>query len=301
MMKKVVIWVVVVAVALLVVYRVIQRTGQRRSSSGIEEKGEAPVKVMIVGRFPIRDILSFTGDVKGKDQVNVYSEVPGRIRAYAVKEGEWIRKDGLIATVDRAITGLDFEPAKVRSPISGIVGRTFLDKGDAVAAQVPVALIVRMDEVEVTVNVVERDIPRVRTGQTAFVRVDAYPDTSFQGRVSTVSPVVDPTSRTAVASITISNKRGLLRPGMFARVDLVVQEQKDVLVVPADAVLGRAERYVFVVERGRAAKRALDLGIREKNRVQVTEGLNEGDTLIVVGQRVVEDGENVMIVGSELE
>ncbi len=295
-MRKAIIWIIVAAFVLLVGFRVVQRLGQRRASAVAEEKRKVPVKVMVVAKSPIRETISFTGDVKGEDQVNVYSEVPGRIREYAVREGQWIGKDGLIATVDRAITGLDFEAAKVRSPIAGIVGRTFLDKGDAVAPQVPVALVVRMDNVEVVVSVVERDIPKVKRGQTAEVRIDAQPDTAFEGRISTVSPVVDPISRTAVGRIKVANRLGLLRPGMFARVDLVVREVKEAVTIPADAVLGRAEYYVFVAEGGVATRRAVELGIREGARVEVTKGLGEGDSLIVVGQRVVEDGEELLVV-----
>jgi membrane fusion protein (multidrug efflux system) len=295
-MRKAVIWIIVAALVLLVGFRVVQRLGQRGASAVTEEKRKVPVKVMIVSKSPIREIISFTGDVKGEDQVNVYSEVPGRIREYAVREGQWIGKDGLIATVDRAITGLDFEPAKVRSPIAGVVGRTFLDKGDAVAPQVPVALVVRMNSVEVVVNVVERDIPKVKRGQTAEVRIDAQPDTVFEGSLGTVSPVVDPISRTAVGRIKVSNRLGLLRPGMFARVDLVVREVEEALTIPADAVLGRAEYYVFVVEGGLATRRPVELGIREGARAEITKGLSEGDTLIVVGQRVLEDGEELIVV-----
>lgn len=295
-MKKTVIWIIVAAFILLIGYRVVQRVGQRRASGLIEEKRSVPVRVMEVTRASIREILSFTGDIKGKEQVNVYSEVPGRIRSYAVREGQWVKKDGLLATVDRGITGLEFEPAKIRSPIGGIVGRIFLDIGDAVAPQVPVALVVRMNKVEVTINVVERDIPKVKTGLQASIKVDAYPDMSFEGKVTMMSPVVDPISRTSRAEITVDNRKGFLKPGMFARVDLVVREEKNTVVVPADAVLGRIERYAFVVEQGKAVRKPVSLGIRENNRVQVIEGLDASDTLVVVGQRVVDDGEEVTIV-----
>ena len=295
-MKKTVIWIIVAAFILLIGYRVVQRVGQRRASGLTEEKRRVPIRVMEVARGSMKEILSFTGDVKGKEQVNVYSEVPGRIRSYAVREGQSVKKNGLLATVDRAITGLEFEPAKIRSPIAGIVGRVFLDIGDAVTPQVPVALVVRMNTVEVTFSVVERDIPKVKTGLEASIKVDAHPDTIFQGKVTMVSPVVDPISRTSRAEITVDNRKGFLKPGMFARVDLTVREEKNTVVVPADAVLGRAERYVFLAEKGKAVRKSVSLGIRENNRVQVVEGLGAGDTLIVVGQRVVDDGEEVMII-----
>jgi len=295
-MRKLVIWIIVIAVVLLIGYRVVQRIGQRGASAVVEEERKVPVRAVEVTKSSINEVISFTGDIKGKDQVNVYSEVPGRIREYAVKEGQWIGKDGLLATVDRAITGLDFESAKVRSPISGIVGKIYLDKGDAVAPQVPVALVVRMDVVEVSVSVVEKDMPKVKEGQKAVIRLDAYPDTSFTGKVISVSPVVDPVSRTATAKISLGNRKGLLKPGMFTRVDLVVQEKKDAVVVPADAVLGRAENYVFVVEGGKASRKVVRLGVREKNSIEITDGLEAGDTLIIVGQRVVEDGEVVAVV-----
>jgi multidrug efflux pump subunit AcrA (membrane-fusion protein) len=111
-----------------------------------------------------------------------------------------------------------------------------------------------------------------------------------------MSPVVYPISRTSRAEITVDNRKGLLKPGMFARVELIVREEKSTVVVPADAILGRVGRYAFVVEQGKAVRKPVSLGIRENNRVQVIEGLGASDTLIVVGQRVVDDGEEVTIV-----
>ena len=142
----------------------------------------------------------------------------------------------------------------------------------------------------------ERYLPQVSIGQTARVRVDAYPGTVFDGTVTRISPVVEIETRTAPVEISIDNADHRLKPGMFAGVQLVLEQRENVLTVLQEAVIGREpDTYVFVVNDGVARVRNVALGLRENYRVEVREGLKAGDMVAVMGQERLRDGAAVSV------
>ena len=302
-MKKAIIWIVILAIVGFLGYEILTR-GKGEREVVAEGVKAVPVKVDVVKKGNIQEWLSFTGDIKAQDQILVYPKVAGKLIENRVQEGDRVKKGEVIAIVDRDITGLKFEPAEVTSPIGGIVGTVFLDKGSGVnppkpspSMGTPIALIVSMDKVKVKINIIERDLPRVKVGQKAEIRVDAYPGELFVGRLAKLSPVVDPLSRTAAAEISIRNPDHRLKPGFFARVRLLMAEHKDVLLIPRDCLLGRGEkRYVFVVNGGRAVRKDVKLGASQGDQVEVIAGLDEGETIVTIGQQMLKDGSEVKIV-----
>jgi len=256
-----------------------------------------PVEVVVVQEKQLREILKFTGDIEGKDQVQVYPKVTGKLIEYKVHEGEPIEKQDVIALIDRDVTGFKFEPAPVEAPISGIAAKNYLDQGDSVSPQTPIAVVADMDEVKVKIEIVEVDYPQVKLGQTAVLKVDAYPDKEFRGKLSKLSSLISIQTRTATAEITISNPGHLLVPGMFARISLLVGEHK-ALVVPRDAILrlpGTGVYYCFKVEGNQAKKALIELGIKENNDQEIKEGLKEGDLVILSGQGILQTGAAVEV------
>jgi multidrug efflux pump subunit AcrA (membrane-fusion protein) len=261
------------------------------------KEGGIPVEAARVQEKQLQEILKFTGDIEGKDQIQVYPKVPGKLIEYKVQEGEPIKKQDVIALIDRDVTGFKFEPAPVEAPISGIVAKTYLDRGDSVSPQVPIAVVADMDEVKVKIEITEVDYPKVKLGQTAEIKVDAYPNKEFEGKLSKLSTLIDPNTRTAQAEITIPNSEHLLVPGMFARISLFVGERKT-LVMSLDALLrmpGTGSYYCFKVENERAKKVFLKIGIIQDNLVEVKEGLKQGDLVIVSGQGALEEGSKLAI------
>jgi membrane fusion protein (multidrug efflux system) len=298
-MRKAIVWIIVVVVIFLVGFRIYQAR-QRVKLQIVSE--ETAVKTVAVIEPTIGDIsytLSFVGNIKGEDQVQVFSEVPGKLLRYTVSEGTKVHKDSSIALVDRAITGMKFEPVRVKSPISGIVGKLFLDQGSTVAPQIPVAMVVRMDRVKAVFNVGEKDLAKVRKGTTAKIRVDTYPEEVFRGKVTRISPVIDPMSRSANCEATISNPRHRLKPGMFAEVDLIVETHKSTILLPREAAIQDLEKgifYLFIVEDGKAIKKEIEVGLTSKDSIEIKTGVNQGDKVIIKGQHYLEGGEEVEIV-----
>ncbi len=254
-----------------------------------------PVEVAEVRTGEIRDVLKFTGTIEGRDQVQVFPKVGGKLIKYLVKEGDVVKKDDVIALIDRDITGFKYEPHEVLSPISGRVLKADLDKGSLLTPQTPIAIVGDTSSVKVKIHIAEVDYPKVKIGDRAVLTVDAYPGREFEGKVSKLDAYIDPITRTAEAEVTVANEEGLLIPGSFARIFLFVGRYK-ALVMPLDALLrmpGTGSFYCFRVMDGKAKKAFLKIGAIRDNQVEIKEGLRKGDLVIISGQSGLEDGVSV--------
>jgi len=145
-------------------------------------------------------------------------------------------RDALLAQIRQAeaalrITQIHLKNTTIRAPISGIISKRFLDQGSFVSTTTPIVRIVAMDRVKALVQVVESELAQLRCGAKADIYVDAYRKQVFRGGVSCISPTVDPESRMADIEIQVDNKDHRLKPGMFARVNLLVQRRNDVLLL----------------------------------------------------------------------
>jgi membrane fusion protein (multidrug efflux system) len=255
-----------------------------------------PVKVMEVRARLISRTLDYVGDIQARDAATAYSKVSGKIVEKLKEEGSRVNQDDIIATVDRDEVGFKFETAVVESPLAGVIGRVYVDRGTQITPQTPVALVVNMEQVEIDLDIPEKHLPEVEIGQTAHVTVDAYPGEDFVGKVARISPVVDRQTRTAPVVIAIENPGHKLKPGMFARVSLVIEERADVPVIRQEAVLAREiNPSVFVIEDGTARKQPVELGLRDGPYWEVTVGLSAGDKVVTMGQQRLRDGDEVSV------
>ncbi|MBL7091921.1 MAG: efflux RND transporter periplasmic adaptor subunit [Candidatus Omnitrophica bacterium] len=268
-----------------------------REREEIYEQAAHPVSVTRISRQDLKEFLFYSGDIEAEDEATVYSRVTGKLAENKVQEGNAVKKGETLALVDRDEIGYEFELAPVASPIQGVVGRAYLDKGANVTLTTPVVLVVNMDEVRVKIDVTEKDLPKVVEGLIAQVKVDAYPDETFQGRLQKVSPVVDLNTRTAPAWISIVNSQHKLKPGMFARLRLMAGEHKNVPVIIREAAIEEdSQRYVFVVENNRAYKRKVELGLASEGKYEVLTGLRPGEKVIVMGPSDLKNGDPVKVV-----
>lgn len=274
---------------------------KRPTMRGAVEK--VMVKVITVKREDLNLVLSYVGSLKAKDEVNVFSKVSGKLVEYTVNEGDSVQKGQTVALIDRDEIGLKYELAKVESPISGIVGKTLLDKGANISPSAgltsgtTLAIMVNMDEMIVRINIPEPDIPYMKKGLKAVVQVDAYPEDNFSGEVFKVSEIVDPQTRTLPIEITIPNQDHRLKSGMFCRIKIIASQLKDRLVILQDALAQElGANYVFVVQDHTAKKKKVTLGIKEDSRIEILEGLKEGEMVIVFGQQGLKDGTSVETV-----
>ena len=297
-MKKLV-WIIILVIVIGgIAFRIVQELKEREV---LEPIAEVPTEVVIeeVRRGDIAKTISYTGNITGEEQVTIHPiEETGRLIKYLVKEGDEVEKGDEIALVDRSIKGMEFQPARITSPISGVVGMLLLDKGASIAPQIPIAMIADIDRVKIEIQIIESDLTRVHRGQSAVIRVTTYSDKEFQGRLETISPFVNPVTRRAEGEIVVPNLGHLLRPGMFATVELIVEESKDVLIVPNRAVLNREGReIVFVADSlgAIAVLREVETGFIDENRTEIISGLREGEPVIVLGNFGLREGAKIRI------
>jgi len=169
----------------------------------------------------------------------------------------------------------------LQSPIDGAVRERRASVGEFLAAGAPIAGLVRLHPLRLKVAVPERDASSIRVGQPVRVRLEGDPAV-HAGRVARLSPSIQEQNRTLVVEAEVANRDGRLRPGAFARAEIVVEAERPAVLVPASAVVTFAGlEKVFVVADGRAVEKRIRTGRRAGDRVEVLEGLAAGEPVVV--------------------
>jgi len=202
---------------------------------------------------------------------------------------------------------------QIVAPVDGFVGKRYLDPGGFASTNAPVASVVDIRTVRMVANLVERDMRRVPAGTPANVEVDAFPGEKFQGRVSRVAPVFDPATRTAEIEIEVPNTGFRLKPGMYSRVNLTIDTRKDAITIPRNALVDfEGKSGVFIAQaaetpegtRGGGPSPALtakfvpvQVGIRDGENIEITNGLSDGARVITTGASALKDGDRIVTAG----
>jgi cobalt-zinc-cadmium efflux system membrane fusion protein len=170
------------------------------------------------------------------------------------------------------------------SPIEGIVVERNATIGATVGTDANVFKIIDISRVWIDANVFEKDLERVKFGQEVKVAVPAFPGASFSGKVILVSSVVDPETRSVKVRTEVPNPDGRLKPDMFANVEIITDLHRTAISIPQSAVLNDdGKTVVFVSEGSDYKKRAVIAGIQGNDRVEIVDGLNAGDKVVVKG------------------
>ncbi len=189
---------------------------------------------------------------------------------------------------------------RVISPVDGFVGKRHVDPGAWAAQNAPIASVVDISSLRLVANVVEKDLRVVLVGAAATVEVDAYPGEQFQGRIARIAPVLDPATRTAEMEIEVPNGTGRLKPGMYARMTLTVESRQDALVVPKASIVDlEGKRGVFVSAENKAQFVPVILGIEQGDRVEVRQGIEEGQRIVSAGANALRNGDTIIVAGQE--
>nr|CAA9231210.1 hypothetical protein AVDCRST_MAG63-1108 [uncultured Armatimonadetes bacterium] len=181
--------------------------------------------------------------------------------------------------------------ASIRSPIDGVISERLTEPGQQATPGQPVLRLVALSTVYFEAQVPETDIRSVRAGLSVPVRVNALPGRMFTGRVARVLPTASRQSRNFLVRVNIPNAGRLLRPGMYARGEVVAEERTGT-VVPKDALLSRdGKTQVFVAGAGNKAElRTLRVGIQARDFVEALSGVRAGERVVVAGQDALADG-----------
>lgn len=178
-----------------------------------------------------------------------------------------------------------------------VVAERYIDEGDTVSVNQRLLRIVDLDPLLAVVNVTESDYPSIRPGDAVSVQTDAFPGRTFAGEVIRIAPVFSEFSRQAAVEFHVPNEDRLLRPGMFVRASLVLQEREGVTLIPQAALVRRGNRDgVFLIKPGAetVAWQPVETGIAEAERIEVRSPGLEG-RVVTLGQQLLEDGTRVQV------
>lgn len=288
---------------------------------------EADKKAVVVSRIDqlIKEITVDEGDAVRRDQVVVRLEkeaITSSVRA-ARTAFEEAQKDfdraralfdsGAISRqeLDRARVNLDNARARleeaeealqdtvITSPLTGLVSRREKEPGELASKGSPILEIVDIDKVEVRCLVSETDIGRVEVGQEARVRLDAFPGKTFNSRVKTINPTAREVSRLIAVKIPLDNPGGKIKPGMYARVELLGKVYRDVITLPQESITTGPEGKtgVFTVCDEDTIKLVeVETGISREGIVQVSGDISTDCRVVLTGQDRISDGSRVRVI-----
>ena len=186
----------------------------------------------------------------------------------------------------------------IRAPFSGTVGLRMVSPGAYVKAGSDIVRLEGIGSIKVDFRIPEVYMAKVRPNQEIALRLDAYPGEEFRGRVYAVEPVIDEKTRTILMRARIPNKANKLKPGMFARVVVTLENRPNAILVPEQAIWPQGQdSYVFRVVEGKAALTKITIGNRQPGQVEIIHGLNVDDIVVTEGQMKLRDGAPVMVMG----
>ncbi|MFW5866609.1 MAG: efflux RND transporter periplasmic adaptor subunit [Armatimonadota bacterium] len=248
--------------------------------------------------------VTATGDVEGR-VAEVSPPVQGQVEAVYADEGDRVDRGELLCriTTGPSVSGSSAAHtafSTVEAPFSGVVSRRYVDPGDAAVPGQPLYQVADADAIWITALIDDIDVGKVREGQDVEIVLPAYLGESLPGRIERIASTATPRTQTGIGGkvvrtrIELSAGKGPLRPGMEVDVSAESTLARDVLLVPADAVIvDESGRRVLKVVGERVERQEVSLGANNYVHARVIEGLREGDLVVVDGKDTVEPGDQV--------
>ena len=188
------------------------------------------------------------------------------------------------------------EETKIYASINGHVALRYVDIGALIGPTTPILRIVNLRTMVTAANVPEREVGKLRLGNRGVVRVDAFSDRSFTGRVARISPVLDAATRTAQIEIEISNPANLLKAEMFARVELDLASTREAVLLPREALVYRGTQPgVYLIREDRPEFRSIETGLTEEGRIEVLANLEPGTRVVGRGSTMIAEGDRIRV------
>jgi len=218
-----------------------------------------------------------------------------------------------LANSNLELAQINLRESTITSPIDGIVTAKHIDEGNLIRSGDKIVKIADMKTVRVIVAATEKYGAEIAAGMPAKIKVDAFAERTFDASVHSIHPALDEQTHTIQVEIRLNNAELLLKPGMFARVTLITRSKDNVVVIPRDVVLGGKidKPYVYVVDSRKsegdnpekpsaiARKSFVEIGIKQADRYEITDGLKAGETLVVNGMNYLADGIGVEVIRIE--
>lgn len=256
------------------------------------------VSVKTMKKETIQSTIKVTGDISSTSEINIFPDTSGKVTRILKNLGETVSKGEIIAYVDPSKPGSSYVSSPVTATISGTIIDLPVDIGDTVNNGTMIATIGSLTDLKITTNVAEKYSSFLKVGLPAYITISSNPD-RFNAKTVKISPVVNKNNRTIQVELKFDKYNSIFKPGMFATVDLVIQEKKDTFVIPKTAIKNFNNKdTVFIVDENNQAQRVeITTGISNDLDIAVTSGLKEGMKVVTAGS--VTEGSTVKIVGEK--
>jgi membrane fusion protein (multidrug efflux system) len=197
------------------------------------------------------------------------------------------------------LASLELSYTEIKAPIDGVVARRFIKVGNTLAVDAPTFQVTSLEPLVSYLYVPEREYRHMEPGQAATIEVDALQATEFEALVARISPVIDPATGTFKVTIEVTDPTRRLRPGMFGRVNIVYDNHANTLQIPRSAIVDDAgDTTVFVVEENTAHRRVVETGYISNGQIEILEGLEDTDKIVLVGQMGLKEGTKVTVINA---
>jgi len=311
--------------------------GNRQPAPGSSTPGVAPltVSMLILRTGDVENKILSTGTLLANEEVELRSEVPGRIREIYFEEGSFVRKGTLMVKIEdeelqaqlkkllveeqeagddvyrkqklldlKALSQEEFDKAanqlamvqadielkrsqlaktEILAPFDGQVGLREVSPGEYLSPSTAIAMLQQVDPIKIEFTIPEKYGGLVHKGSVMNFTV-AGKEQVFTGKIYAIEPKIDPSTRNITLRAVCANPSKTLMPGAFAKVELILEEVPDALMIPSEAIIPTIEgEKVYVSHDGKASSVMITTGIRTEREVQVINGLHPGDSLITSG------------------
>ncbi|GHT65945.1 MexH family multidrug efflux RND transporter periplasmic adaptor subunit [Spirochaetia bacterium] len=286
----------VIAAALVFIPVLVAQDGSAVSETASAEAAVYSVKTAVAETHTLEAYLEVNGDIVSEGQVAVLSETSGKLIAVKAALGTQVRKGDLIAQVDPSSAGARYMASSVYAPISGIVCAAPLAVGSTVQPGSIITSIAQADDLQIEALIPEREVSQLRIGLTATVTLPAFQGEVFTAKITQVSPILDPASRTKKIVLNFTGADSRVNAGMFAHIKLNTRTYPNVVTVPAEAVGEQAgAKYVYVLNNGKVDLREVVTGATVDHITEIKSGIASGDAVVIQGQQFLSDGAAVLV------
>ncbi len=234
-----------------------------------------------------------TAKLEYEKQQSLYKK--GGVTLKELKDSERLFMD---ARYDYDNALINLSKMSIKAPFDGVItDLPYYTAGTMVELGNTMVQIMSYRSLYLEVNLPGKDLGVIKTGQDARVMNYSIPDDTLSGRVTQVSPALDSESRSFKASIQVDNPDLVMRPGMFAKAEIIIARHDSTIVIPKDVVLVKQRgKTVFVVEKGAAQERTITTGLENPDNIEVLEGLKMDERLVVKGFETLRNRSKVKVI-----
>ncbi|MHB1948628.1 MAG: efflux RND transporter periplasmic adaptor subunit [Gammaproteobacteria bacterium] len=253
-----------------------------------EQANMIDLKVAAADSRPLAQLLGLNGEIQllPNAQADVSVRISGSVTELYANLGDNVKVGQRLAKIQSRLVGDPPPSVVINAAIQGVIDARNVDLGQAVEPNTVLFHISDRTQVLVIAHIYEEDLGKIKVGQDANVHVISYPRKVFAGKVILIEPNLDPLTRTVNVRIALNNTEGLLKPGMFARANVILQKNDTALTVPNAAILdANNERFVFLREGDNYNRVVIKTGTSDDDYTEILDGLVPGDEVVTQGNR----------------